>query len=141
MKNWMIKHKVFVVGFIICLCISISSAIYLRSNKTFEELSLYTSAICKNDLHAFKSATCEECGSDITETGIFFNRELKEDTVIETESDTKKFSDYFESYEDYKKSSNSVSVTSIIFLIGILVLPISIITDLKYVKYVSKEVK
>lgn len=141
MKNWMIKHKVFVVGFIICLCMSISSAIYLRSNKTFEELSLYTSAICKNDLHAFKSATCEECGSDITETGIFFNRELKEDTVIETESDTKKFSDYFESYEDYKKSSNSVSVTSIIFLIGILVLPISIITDLKYVKYVSKEVK
>lgn len=141
MKNWMIKHKVFVVGFIICLCMSISSAIYLRSNKTFEELSLYTSAICKNDLHAFKSATCEECGSDITETGIFFNRELKEDTVIETESDTKKFSDYFESYEDYKKSSNSVSVASIIFLIGILVLPISIITDLKYVKYVSKEVK
>lgn len=141
MKNWMIKHKVFIVGFIICLCMSISSAIYLRSNKTFEELSLYTSAICKNDLHAFKSATCEECGSDITETGIFFNRELKEDTVIETESDTKKFSDYFESYEDYKKSSNSVSVTSIIFLIGILVLPISIITDLKYVKYVSKEVK
>lgn len=141
MKNWMIKHKVFVVGFIICLCISISSAIYLRSNKTFEELSLYTSAICKNDLHAFKSATCEECGSDITETGIFFNRELKEDTIIETESDTKKFSDYFESYEDYKKSSNSVSVASIIFLIGILVLPISIITDLKYVKYVSKEVK
>lgn len=141
MKNWMIKHKVFVVGFIICLCMLISSAIYLRSNKTFEELSLYTSAICKNDLHAFKSATCEECGSDITETGIFFNRELKEDTVIETESDTKKFSDYFESYEDYKKSSNSVSVTSIIFLIGILVLPISIITDLKYVKYVSKEVK
>lgn len=141
MKNWMIKHKVFVVGFIICLCMSISSAIYLRSNKTFEELSLYTSAICKNDLHAFKSATCEECGSDITETGIFFNRELKEDTVIETESDTKKFSDYFESYEDYKKSSNSVSVTSIIFLIGILVLPISIITDLKYVKYVSKKVK
>lgn len=138
MKNWMIKHKVFVVGFIICLCMSISSAIYLRSNKTFEELSLYTSAICKNDLHAFKSATCEECGSDITETGIFFNRELKEDTVIETESDTKKFSDYFESYEDYKKSSNSVSVASIIFLIGILVLPISIITDLKYV---SKEVK
>jgi hypothetical protein len=117
---------------------SISSAIYLRSNKTFEELSLYTSAICKNDLHAFKSATCEECGSDITETGIFFNRELKEDTVIETERDTKKFSDYFESYEDYKKSSNSVSVASIIFLIGILVLPISIITDLKYV---SKEVK
>lgn len=141
MKNWMIKHKVFVVGFIICLCMSISSAIYLRSNKTFEELSLYTSAICKNDLHAFKSATCEECGSGITETGIFFNRELKEDTVIETESDTKKFSDYFESYEDYKKSSNSVSVASIIFLIGILVLPISIITDLKYVKYVSKEVK
>lgn len=141
MKNWMIKHKVFVVGFIICLCMSISSAIYLRSNKTFEELSLYTSAICKNDLHAFKSATCEECGSDITETGIFFNRELKEDTVIETESDTKKFSDYFESYEDYKKSANSVSVASIIFLIGILVLPISIITDLKYVKYVSKEVK
>lgn len=141
MKNWMIKHKVFVVGFIICLCMSISSAIYLRSNKTFEELSLYTSAICENDLHAFKSATCEECGSDITETGIFFNRELKEDTVIETESDTKKFSDYFESYEDYKKSSNSVSVASIIFLIGILVLPISIITDLKYVKYVSKEVK
>lgn len=141
MKNWMIKHKVFVVGFIICLCMSISSAIYLRSNKTFEELSLYTSAICKNDLHAFKSATCEECGSDITETGIFFNRELKEDTVIETESDTKKFSDYFESYEDYKKSSNSVSVASIIFLIGILVLPISIITDLKYMKYVSKEVK
>ena len=141
MKNWMIKHKVFIVGFIICLCMSISSSIYLRSNKTFEELSLYTSAICKNDLHAFKSATCEECGSDITETGIFFNRELKEDTVIETESDTKKFSDYFESYEDYKKSSNSVSVTSIIFLIGILVLPISIITDLKYVKYVSKEVK
>jgi hypothetical protein len=134
----MIKHKVFIVGFIICLCMSISSAIYLRSNKTFEELSLYTSAICKNDLHAFKSATCEECGSDITETGIFFNRELKEDTVIETESDTKKFSDYFESYEDYKKSSNSVSVASIIFLIGILVLPISIITDLKYV---SKEVK
>lgn len=141
MKNWMIKHKVFIVGFIICLCMLISSAIYLRSNKTFEELSLYTSAICKNDLHAFKSATCEECGSDITETGIFFNRELKEDTVIETESDTKKFSDYFESYEDYKKSSNSVSVASIIFLIGILVLPISIITDLKYVKYVSKEVK
>lgn len=141
MKNWMIKHKVFIVGFIICLCMSISSAIYLRSNKTFEELSLYTSAICKNDLHAFKSATCEECESDITETGIFFNRELKEDTVIETESDTKKFSDYFESYEDYKKSSNSVSVASIIFLIGILVLPISIITDLKYVKYVSKEVK
>lgn len=141
MKNWMIKHKVFVVGFIICLCMSISSAIYLRSNKTFEELSLYTSAICKNDLHAFKSATCEECGSDITETGIFFNRELKEDTVIETESDTKKFSDYFESYEDYKKSSNSVSVASVIFLIGILVLPISIITDLKYVKYVSKEDK
>lgn len=141
MKNWMIKHKVFIVGFIICLCMSISSAIYLRSNKTFEELSLYTSAICKNDLHAFKSATCEECGSDITETGMFFNRELKEDTVIETESDTKKFSDYFESYEDYKKSSNSVSVASIIFLIGILVLPISIITDLKYVKYVSKEVK
>lgn len=141
MKNWMIKHKVFVVGFIICLCMSISSAIYLRSNKTFEELSLYTSAICKNDLHAFKSATCEECGSDITETGIFFNRELKEDTVIETESDTKKFSDYFESYEDYKKSSNSISVASIIFLIGILVLPISIITDLKYVKYVSKEDK
>lgn len=141
MKNWMIKHKVFVVGFIICLCMSISSAIYLRSNKTFEELSLYTSAICKNDLHAFKSATCEECGSDITETGIFFNRELKEDTVIETESDTKKFSDYFESYEDYKKSSNSFSVTSIIFLIGILVLPISIVTDLKYVKYVSKEDK
>lgn len=138
MKNWMIKHKVFIVGFIICLCMSISSAIYLRSNKTFEELSLYTSAICKNDLHAFKSATCEECGSDITETGIFFNRELKEDTVIETESDTKKFSDYFESYEDYKKSSSSVSVASIIFLIGILVLPISIITDLKYV---SKEVK
>lgn len=138
MKNWMIKHKVFIVGFIICLCMSISSAIYLRSNKTFEELSLYTSAICKNDLHAFKSATCEECGSDITETGIFFNRELKEDTVIETESDTKEFSDYFESYEDYKKSSNSVSVASIIFLIGILVLPISIITDLKYV---SKEVK
>lgn len=138
MKNWMIKHKVFIVGFIICLCMSISSAIYLRSNKTFEELSLYTSAICKNDLHAFKSATCEECGSDITETGIFFNRELKEDTVIETESDTKKFSDYFESYEDYKKSSNSVSVASIIFLIGILVLPISIITDLKYV---SKDVK
>lgn len=138
MKNWMIKHKIFIVGFIICLCMSISSAIYLRSNKTFEELSLYTSAICKNDLHAFKSATCEECGSDITETGIFFNRELKEDTVIETESDTKKFSDYFESYEDYKKSSNSVSVASIIFLIGILVLPISIITDLKYV---SKEVK
>lgn len=138
MKNWMIKHKVFIVGFIICLCMSISSAIYLRSNKTFEELGLYTSAICKNDLHAFKSATCEECGSDITETGIFFNRELKEDTVIETESDTKKFSDYFESYEDYKKSSNSVSVASIIFLIGILVLPISIITDLKYV---SKEVK
>lgn len=138
MKNWMIKHKVFIVGFIICLCMSISSAIYLRSNKTFEELSLYTSAICKNDLHAFKSATCEECGSDITETGIFFNRELKEDTVIETESDTKKFSDYFESYEDYKKSSNSVSVASIIFLIGILVLPISIITDLKYE---SKEVK
>lgn len=138
MKNWMIKHKVFIVGFIICLCMSISSAIYLRSNKTFEELSLYTSAICKNDLHAFKAATCEECGSDITETGIFFNRELKEDTVIETESDTKKFSDYFESYEDYKKSSNSVSVASIIFLIGILVLPISIITDLKYV---SKEVK
>ena len=138
MKNWMIKHKVFIVGFIICLCMSISSAIYLRSNKTFEELSLYTSAICKNDLHAFKSATCEECGSDITETGIFFNRELKEDTVIETERDTKKFSDYFESYEDYKKSSNSVSVASIIFLIGILVLPISIITDLKYV---SKEVK
>lgn len=138
MKNWMIKHKVFIVGFIICLCMSISSAIYLRSNKTFEELSLYTSAICKNDLHAFKSATCEECGGDITETGIFFNRELKEDTVIETESDTKKFSDYFESYEDYKKSSNSVSVASIIFLIGILVLPISIITDLKYV---SKEVK
>lgn len=138
MKNWMIKHKVFIVGFIICLCMSISSAIYLRSNKTFEELSLYTSAICKNDLHAFKSATCEECGSDITETGIFFNRELKEDTVIETESDTKKFSDYFESYEDYKKSSNSVSVASIIFLIGILVLPISIITDLKYV---SKGVK
>lgn len=138
MKNWMIKHKVFIVGFIICLCMSISSAIYLRSNKTFEELSLYTSALCKNDLHAFKSATCEECGSDITETGIFFNRELKEDTVIETESDTKKFSDYFESYEDYKKSSNSVSVASIIFLIGILVLPISIITDLKYV---SKEVK
>lgn len=138
MKNWMIKHKVFIAGFIICLCMSISSAIYLRSNKTFEELSLYTSAICKNDLHAFKSATCEECGSDITETGIFFNRELKEDTVIETESDTKKFSDYFESYEDYKKSSNSVSVASIIFLIGILVLPISIITDLKYV---SKEVK
>lgn len=138
MKNWMIKHKVFIVGFIICLCMSISSTIYLRSNKTFEELSLYTSAICKNDLHAFKSATCEECGSDITETGIFFNRELKEDTVIETESDTKKFSDYFESYEDYKKSSNSVSVASIIFLIGILVLPISIITDLKYV---SKEVK
>lgn len=141
MKNWMIKHKVFIVGFIICLCMSISSAIYLRSNKTFEELSLYTSAICKNDLHAFKSATCEECGSDITETGIFFNRELKEDTVIETESDTKKFSDYFESYEDYKKSSNSVSVASIIFLIGILVLPISIVTDLKYVKYVSKEDK
>lgn len=141
MKNWMIKHKVFVVGFIICLCMSISSAIYLRSNKTFEELSLYTSAVCKNDLHAFKSATCEECGSDITETGIFFNRELKEDTIIETESDTKKFSDYFESYEDYKKSSNSVSVASIIFLIGILVLPISIITDLKYVKYVSKEDK
>ena len=139
MKNWMIKHKVFVVGFIICLCMSVSSAIYLRSNKTFEELSLYTSAICKNDLHAFNSATCEECGSDITETGIFFNRELKEDTVIETESDTKKFSDYFESYEDYKKSSNSVS--SIIFLIGILVLPVSIITDLKYVKYVSKEEK
>lgn len=138
MKNWMIKHKVFIVGFIICLCMSISSAIYLRSNKTFEELSLYTSAICKNDLHAFKSATCEECGSDITEAGIFFNRELKEDTVIETESDTKKFSDYFESYEDYKKSSNSVSVASIIFLIGIFVLPISIITDLKYV---SKEVK
>lgn len=138
MKNWMIKHNVFIVGFIICLCMSISSAIYLRSNKTFEELSLYTSAICKNDLHAFKAATCEECGSDITETGIFFNRELKEDTVIETESDTKKFSDYFESYEDYKKSSNSVSVASIIFLIGILVLPISIITDLKYV---SKEVK
>lgn len=138
MKNWMIKHKIFIVGFIICLCMSISSAIYLRSNKTFEELSLYTSAICKNDLHAFKSATCEECGSDITETGIFFNRELKEDTVIETESDTKKFSDYFESYEDYKKSSNSVSVASIIFLIDILVLPISIITDLKYV---SKEVK
>lgn len=138
MKNWMIKHKVFIVGFIICLCMSISSAIYLRSNKTFEELSLYTSAICKNDLHAFKSATCEDCGSDITETGIFFNRELKEDTVIETESDTKKFSDYFESYEDYKKSSNSVSVASIIFLIGILVLPISIITDLKYV---SKDVK
>lgn len=141
MKNWMIKHKVFVVGFIICLCMSISSAIYLRSNKTFEELSLYTYAVCKNDLHAFKSATCEECGSDIIETGIFFNRELKEDTIIETESDTKKFSDYFESYEDYKKSSNSVSVASIIFLIGILVLPISIITDLKYVKYVSKEVK
>lgn len=138
MKNWMIKHKVFIVGFIICLCMSISSVIYLRSNKTFEELSLYTSAICKNDLHAFKAATCEECGSDITETGIFFNRELKEDTVIETESDTKKFSDYFESYEDYKKSSNSVSVASIIFLIGILVLPISIITDLKYV---SKDVK
>lgn len=141
MKNWMIKHKVFVIGFIICLCMAISSAIYLRSNKTFEELSLYTSAVCKNDLHAFKSATCEECGSDITETGIFFNRELKEDTVIETESDTKKFSDYFESYEDYKKSSNSVSVASIIFLIGILVLPISIVTDLKYVKYVSKEDK
>lgn len=141
MKNWMIKHKVFVVGFIICLCMSISSAIYLRSNKIFEELSLYTSAICKNDLHAFKSTTCEKCGSDITETGVFFNRELEDIDSIETESDTKKFSDYFEGYDEYKRSTTSVTVASIIFLVGLLVLPISIITDVKYVKYLSKEDK
>lgn len=141
MKNWIKRHKIFIIGFIICLCMSISSAIYLRSNKTFEELSLYTSAICKNDLHSFKSATCEECGSGITETGVFFNREVKENTSIETESDTKKFIDYFKSYEEYKKSTTSVTVASVIFLLGILVLPLSIITDMKYVKYLSKEDK
>lgn len=141
MKNWIIRHKIFVIGFVVCLCMSISSAIYLRSNKTFEELSLYTPAICKNDLHAFKSATCEECGEDITETGIFFNRELKDDTAIETESSTKKFSDYFESYEEYKKSTNSVTFASLIFLLGVLILPFSIVTDCKYLKYKYKEEK
>lgn len=141
MKNWIVRHKIFIVGFIIYLCMSISSAIYLRSNKTFEELSLYTSAVCKNDLHAFKSSTCEECGSNIKETGIFFNRELKEDTSIETESTTKKFSDYFDSYKDYKKSTNSVTVASLIFLVDILILPIAFITDIKHIKYKSKESK
>ena len=92
-------------------------------------------------MHAFKSATCEECGSNIKETGIFFNRELKEDTSIETESTTKKFSDYFDSYKDYKKSINSVTVASLIFLVGVLILPIAFITDIKYIKYKNKESK
>lgn len=141
MKKRILKHKIFLVGFVICLCMSISSAIYLRSNKTFEELSLYTSAICENDLHAFKSTICDECGSDITDTGVFFNRELEGTALIETKSGTKKFSDYFESYADYKKSIASVTVASVIFLVGLLLLPVSIVTDIKYVKYVSKEGK
>lgn len=141
MKNWILKHKIFLVGLVLCLCMSLSSAIYLRSNKTFEELSLYTSAVCENDLHAFKSATCDECESDIADTGVFFNRELEGTGSIETESGIKKFSDYFESYTDYKKSTTSVTVASIIFLVGLLLLPVSIITDVKYVKYMSKEGK
>lgn len=99
------KHDVLALGILIWLVLSITSAIYLRSNKTFEELSLYTSAVCKNDLHAFEGDTCEECGKNITDVGIFFNREFE----IESKSDTKAFKDYFSSYNEYKSSTTSVS--------------------------------
>lgn len=141
MKNWIVKHKIFVVGFILCLCMSISSAIYLRSNETFEEFSLYTSAVCKNDLHAFKSDICENCGSDIKETGVFFNRELEDDLSIETKDTTKKFSDYFDNYKSYKKLKNLDIFASLIFLVGFLILIVAFVTDRKYIKYKNKESK
>lgn len=132
------KHNILALGILVWLILSITSAIYLRSNKTFEELSLYTSAVCKNDLHAFKSDTCEECGKNITDVGIFFNRELKDESEIDSKSDTKAFKDYFSSYDEYKSSTTSVSFFSILFLVSFIVLIIAVIADIKMQKYIKK---
>ena len=124
MKNFIKKNKVYFIILVIGIFILIVSGFILSTTKTHKELGTYTQAICKKCSHIFHSSSCEKCGSDIVDYGLFKDRSEKYNYDLDTTTKRVAFKDYFSSWEEYSNDYNKALLWSSIFSFTLIAIPV-----------------
>lgn len=119
-------HRLIVVsmpgllGLLMIFCIStqLSTSVY------HNELTKYGFPICGVDRHQFTEDTCEACGADVLDSGVFFSRDVAMANRYSDDFQVR-FSDYYESYEafieDYNRCLYCSVQVAVIVVVEILV--------------------
>lgn len=103
---------------LIGLFIVIFSWIQLSTSTYHMKLVRYGAPICSIDKHQFESDTCEECGSGVVDTGVFFSID---GTSAYSDDYQLKFTDFYDSYDAFRSDYDMcMSYSSAVFAILVL---------------------
>ena len=116
-----------------CLVALIISIVGLRTNKYFENLSLYSKPTCFTDGHIIVDGKCPECEKDVTEVGSFIKKHINEyDKKVDKEKyNGESFSKFYKSWNAYIKDYRIMCIYVIFFGISIVCLVLSFIVRFK----------
>lgn len=105
-----------VVGLVILLIIGgiLSGSVYYRSN-----LMRYGHPICNIDRHQFESEECEACGRSIKSVGVFYSMAVALENPF-SEDHELRFTDFYETYEDFESDWNTCVVYGIVGVVLII---------------------
>lgn len=92
--------KFFVLFSTLILVTSFGFILKLRANEYFKYFGDYKPVACSVDFHRLDSEICDNCGGKIEDIGIFINRVDSDDRI--------KFSDVFNSYNEFKAVEKEV---------------------------------
>lgn len=123
--KYFIKNHIHTSLFIVLLVIGVILGVVVNNSKHFEALGTYGSPQCKIDYAWFEGETCEKCENSIMNTGAI--------KALDGKSPAVSFSDYYESYADYKTSHDKILIPAF----GILFCFILIIIDFLHFIYES----
>lgn len=119
-KGAVVRSLPAIVGLIILLFVGshLSNSVY------HSELTKYGEPICSIDRHVFDTATCEACGQDVMKSGVFFSSDVAMSNPYSDDYQVY-FSDYYDSYEEFKLDYNNCLVNSV-FALGVFVTEIGL---------------
>lgn len=95
----------------------------LAKSTYFENLIMYGQPICSMDRHRFESDTCGTCEATIQSSGVFFSKEVAMMSPYGDDYQLK-FSDYYESYDQFRVDYDMCMVDAVGF-IGVLIMLIA----------------
>lgn len=92
---------------VICLaCIVLILGSFLQKSTYYNSLTEYGSPICRVDRHRFEAETCESCGGDIRDFGVFYSVSIATMKLSDKEVQLP-FSTYYNSYAEFSSDYTS----------------------------------
>lgn len=113
-RSMLIRSLPAIVGLLILIFLAsqLSSSVY------YSQLVKYGNPICRVDRHVFESETCEACGGDVVQKGVFFSSAVAMENPYSEEYQVK-FADYYDSFNAFEADFNNCLMLSV-FALGVI---------------------